>query len=125
MPDGSDQQLLMKFDLDETWIENANQRGILLENVACHEFGHLLGLTHSQVQGALMAPYYNAAISTPQQNDDIPRILARYGPATAQPPVGPTPTPPVIPPVVPSQHSLVITLPASGASVVLDGQRIV
>lgn len=85
LPDGGDNQLVMRFDLDETWILDPTQRGIVLHNVARHEFGHLLGLDHSRVQGALMAPYYNAAIRDPQQNDDIPRFQARYGVRTTPP----------------------------------------
>jgi len=93
-------QLLMRFDLDETWIVNARDRGILLLNVACHEFGHMLGLEHSSIQRALMAPYYSAGITKPQFNDDITRIQALYGKKTTPPspppppPPGPTPPPP-------------------------------
>jgi hypothetical protein len=86
-------KLLMRFDLGETWITDPNRRGILLFNVACHEFGHMLGLGHSKKQGALMAPYYNPRIAVPQWDDDIPRVEARYGKPTATPP-SPTPTPP-------------------------------
>jgi hypothetical protein len=89
LPNGTDSQLLCRFDLDETWVLSPNQRGILLFNVACHEFGHLLGLDHSRVQSALMAPYYNPAISVPQANDDIPRFQARYGERTSPPPPPP------------------------------------
>lgn len=92
-------QLLMKFDLDETWILNAADRGILYLNVATHEIGHLLGLEHSQVPKALMAAYYSVGIVKPQSNDDIPRIQALYGqqttpPAPPPPPPSPPPTPP-------------------------------
>jgi len=79
MPKGNDQQLSMEFDLDETWISQPTDRGIMLLNVACHEFGHLLGLDHSKNAGALMAPYYNPFISGPQENDDIKRIQTLYG----------------------------------------------
>lgn len=85
LPPGGDVQLLMRFDVDETWIKSAMDRGILFRNVADHEFGHLLGLDHSRVSTALMAPYYKAAIVSPQQVDDIPRIQELYGPATAPP----------------------------------------
>lgn len=93
LPTGSDQQLLMRFDLDERWVVGNPQGGILMLNVATHEFGHLLGLEHSSNPAALMAPYYSAPISTPQQNDDIPRIQALYGPVTATPTPTPAPAP--------------------------------
>ncbi len=93
LPDGSDRQLEMRFDLGETWITDPAQRGILYLNVATHEIGHLMGLDHSKVQSALMAPYYNVATSAPQQDDDIPRFQARYGVRAAPPP----PPPPVNP----------------------------
>lgn len=97
VPDGRDRQLQMKFDADETWVFDPAQRGFLLQTVACHEFGHLLGLDHSRVQSALMAPHYNATIGEPQPNDDVARFQTRYGPhqnPTAQvPEVGIT-TPP-------------------------------
>lgn len=96
LPQGDDRQLQMEFDLDETWLGlNQNGRGILMLNVACHEFGHLLGLDHSRVQSALMAPYYAANITKPQANDDIPRVVARYGaakPGGDNPPPPPPPT---------------------------------
>lgn len=117
LPPGNDQQLLMRFDIDETWTNNQIQlmkmhndaamtgaiawaelpatRGIQYLNVACHEFGHLLGLDHSRIASALMAPYYAVGISKPQSNDDIPRIQALYGPAV-------TPMPP-LPPINPSR----------------------
>lgn len=97
LPDGSNQQLEMRFDLGETWITDARQRGILYLNVACHEFGHLLGLDHSKVKTALMAPYYSPAVDAPQANDDIPRFQARYGERTTPPD---TPPPSAKPKVV-------------------------
>ncbi len=86
-------QLLMRFDLDETWIRNVSDRGILYLNVATHEFGHLLGLEHSKKSKALMAPYYAVGLTKPQADDDIPRIRAIYGVATAPPPPTVPPTP--------------------------------
>jgi hypothetical protein len=86
-------QLLMRFDLDETWINDPNSRGILMRNVACHEFGHMLGLEHSRNSRALMAPYYSPGVAKPQAQDDIPRIQALYGPPVYVPPPNPTPTP--------------------------------
>jgi len=93
LPDGQDRQLLMRFDLGDTWILTPQERGILLFNVACHEIGHLLGLDHSKIESALMAPYYNVAIAVPQAKDDVPRIQARYGKRVDAPPVVP-PLPP-------------------------------
>jgi hypothetical protein len=95
LPNGSDQQLLMRFDIDERWVAGNPQGGILFRNVACHEFGHLLGLDHSRTSSALMAPFYSAIIISPQANDDIPRIRQLYGAAQTPVPPPPTPAPPV------------------------------
>lgn len=114
LPNGQDSQLLMRFDLDETWVLTPAQRGILLRNVASHEFGHLLGLDHSKVQQALMAPYYNASITEPQANDDIPRFQARYG---VKPPSTTPPPPP------PTGRRLILDLGA-GSTATLDGSKI-
>lgn len=87
-------QLLMRFDLDETWIKTSDSRGIIMLNVACHEFGHLLGLDHSNNPNALMAPYYKTNITKPQAQDDIPRIQKLYGQPVVKPqPPKPTPSP--------------------------------
>jgi hypothetical protein len=96
LPQGANfnDKLLMRFDLGETWISNPSARGILMFNVACHEFGHMLGLGHSKKQGALMAPYYNPQIAVPQWDDDIPRVESRYGKLISSPTPAPAPTPP-------------------------------
>ncbi len=73
--------LLMRFDTDETWVAEPRDNGTLLLNVASHEIGHILGLSHSSVSTALMAPYYSEQTSGPQENDDIPRIQELYGKA--------------------------------------------
>lgn len=85
LPNGRDTQLLMRFDLDETWVRNATDRGILFRNVACHELGHLLGLDHSSRQTALMAPYYAPRVVSPQPVDDVTRIQSLYGPPVSTP----------------------------------------
>tara|TARA_R110000824_G_scaffold275423_2_gene464091 strand:+ start:1615 stop:2217 length:603 start_codon:yes stop_codon:yes gene_type:complete len=72
-------QLLMRFDTDEIWSSSMSRAGILLLNVATHEIGHILGLTHSEVPKALMAPNYNPMIKEPQKDDDILRIQSLYG----------------------------------------------
>lgn len=106
-------QLLMKFDIAETWIINPRYRGILLLNVACHEIGHILGLGHSKVQSALMAPYYSPNVEKPQ-NDDIRRIQSLYGRPTSTP----TPTP------VPTPQDLTINISGKIDSISIPGFRV-
>lgn len=90
LPQGSnhDRQLLCKFDLAERWGVLPTDQGILLLNVATHEFGHLLGLDHTQIRGELMFPTYDRRIFLPQPRYDVPQVVERYeSPRT-------TPTPP-------------------------------
>ncbi|KAI4877796.1 hypothetical protein NFI96_012650 [Prochilodus magdalenae] len=69
------------FDDDETFTSSSS-RGIVLFLVAAHEFGHSLGLGHSNVQGALMFPTYSfvdpARFVLPR--DDVIGIQSLYGP---------------------------------------------
>jgi len=67
------------FDDAEKWTVNS-YRGTNLFQVAAHEFGHSLGLSHSDVKAALMAPFYRGyEPSFELHDDDIQAIQELYG----------------------------------------------
>ncbi|KAL3992722.1 intraflagellar transport protein [Sarotherodon galilaeus] len=72
------------FDDDEQWTLGEGQ-GYSLFLVAAHEFGHALGLEHSQDPGALMAPVYTFTKDFRLSNDDIKGIQELYGVPTDKP----------------------------------------
>jgi acylphosphatase/peptidoglycan hydrolase-like protein with peptidoglycan-binding domain len=77
-PNGGDIAGDTHFDEAETWSVNLPASGIDLMTVAGHEFGHALGLAHSNVTGALMYAFYGG----PHRNletDDIQGIQSIYG----------------------------------------------
>ena len=68
------------FDEAETWTVTVppGSGTIDLVTVAAHEFGHSLGLGHSDVTGALMAPFYGGPYRLVAA-DDIAGIRSLYG----------------------------------------------
>jgi len=109
-------QLLCRFDTAETWVKDSTRRGIILLAVACHEIGHLLGLGHSRINNALMAPFYDPSVLKPVSRDDISRIVSLYGKATGTPtpPTPPDPTDPEPDPSLPAPSDLVATVMPTG-----------
>ncbi|XP_033320869.2 matrix metalloproteinase-14 isoform X1 [Megalopta genalis] len=71
------------FDDAEQWTIDSF-RGTNLFQVAAHEFGHSLGLSHSDVKTALMAPFYRGYEPYFRlDDDDIQGIQALYGKKTS------------------------------------------
>ncbi|KAK6644656.1 hypothetical protein RUM43_000924 [Polyplax serrata] len=67
------------FDDEEDWTKES-QTGTNLIQAGGHEFGHALGLSHSNNQDALMFAYYRGYIPNYHLNrDDIAGIVAIYG----------------------------------------------
>lgn len=67
------------FDEDETYTDGTS-RGTNLLWVATHEFGHALGIDHSDVEDAIMYPYYTGYVAGMQlHSDDIAAIQSLYG----------------------------------------------
>lgn len=80
------------FDDAELWTVNS-ARGTNLFQVAAHEFGHSLGLSHSDVRSALMAPFYRGYEPVFKlDTDDVLAIQALYGKKSTQSGNGINPT---------------------------------
>ncbi len=65
------------FDVADNWVVSsldADTNTIDIFQVAAHEIGHALGLSHTNVPGSLMNPIYSEAFSGPQA-DDIAGII--------------------------------------------------
>ena len=90
------------FDDDENWtLEQTNSKdGSRLLLVATHELGHALGIGHSEVKDALMAPSHDEWQGEVKlHSDDVKAIQALYGapgeerPAAGDPALGRGPGP--------------------------------
>lgn len=68
----------LHFDEAEHWTDDPSDDGILLLQVAIHEIGHLLGLSHSNDPSAIMYALY-APDRTTLSQDDIQGVTALYG----------------------------------------------
>ncbi|CAJ0937376.1 unnamed protein product [Ranitomeya imitator] len=69
----------LHLDNDEKWSIN-EKKGVNLLQAAAHELGHSLGLDHSTISEALMAPTYKGYKPLFQlHQDDIEAIQALYG----------------------------------------------
>ena len=67
------------FDDDERFTTGTSD-GINLDWVAVHEFGHSLGLEHSNVRESIMYPWYKGYFPNIElTEDDILGIQALYG----------------------------------------------
>uniref|UniRef100_UPI003AABC951 uncharacterized protein znf335 n=1 Tax=Centroberyx gerrardi TaxID=166262 RepID=UPI003AABC951 len=76
------------YDEDKKW-GFCPDKGYSLFLVAAHEFGHALGLDHSNIREALMFPMYSYVEKFSLNEDDVEGIQYLYGRKT-----GPDPTPP-------------------------------
>jgi len=82
---------MLHFDDSETWVfmDPSNGRSVDLLPVALHESGHVLGLSHSKSDFAIMAPFYQSTVDSSGnyiypnlKPDDIRAIQDIYGART-------------------------------------------
>ncbi|KAE8664371.1 Metalloendoproteinase 1 [Hibiscus syriacus] len=69
-----------QYDAEENWSRNPTRSQVVLESVAVHEIGHVLGLGHSQDGNAIMFPSFQ--VGNTKKNlgqDDINGLHALYG----------------------------------------------
>ncbi|KAL1020821.1 hypothetical protein UPYG_G00005160 [Umbra pygmaea] len=98
------------YDADRKW-GFCQDSGYSLFQVAAHEFGHALGLDHSNIRDALMYPIHMYMENFSLNKDDVEGIQFLYGPKTGPDPTppGPIPTKKEPEPDVPTTESTIIT----------------
>jgi hypothetical protein len=91
LPCGNPVQLTQRYDLDERFGTTVGGGTILLENVACHEIGHAIGINHiaPALGQALMNPTYSSRVAKPLALD-VNEATKRYGKSTSAPTTPPT-----------------------------------
>uniref|UniRef100_A0AAX7TT86 Matrix metalloproteinase-9 n=1 Tax=Astatotilapia calliptera TaxID=8154 RepID=A0AAX7TT86_ASTCA len=102
------------YDDDQKWGFCPDQgeqqtQGYSLFLVAAHEFGHALGLDHSNIREALMYPMYSYAEDFSLHSDDISGIQYLYGSRTGPVPTPPNPKPPTAEPTEPTDPTTTTT----------------
>jgi hypothetical protein len=75
------------FDTGDLWKIGFGGPGFSIFQVAAHEIGHAIGLSHTAVPASLMNPFYTEAFSGPQA-DDIAGAVFIYGAAPVGAPDG-------------------------------------
>ncbi|XP_050224368.2 metalloendoproteinase 3-MMP-like [Mercurialis annua] len=66
------------YDGDEPYAVGATRGAYDFETIALHEIGHLLGLHHSSVEGAIMYPEISTGVTKGLHRDDIQGIQVLY-----------------------------------------------
>lgn len=79
------------YDEDKKW-GFCSDKGYSLFLVAAHEFGHALGLDHSNIKEALMYPMYSYVETLSLHEDDVEGIQYLYGSGTSPDPIPPNPS---------------------------------
>lgn len=106
---------VVHFDDEEEFVLNSD-RSTELYIVAAHEFGHTLGISHSNNKDALMAPYYRYEDPLTLHEDDIAAVQYMYGKSNRQPPTRattrPTPRPTPRPTAAPTRWPVPTSSPS-------------